>query len=70
MNFNYNYKDKTITVFYDKNSNLFAVLVDRVYNSKFVNEVLKNFDEFEVYNNWELNIKIADFLEENLPIYF
>lgn len=68
--FNYDYTDKVITVIYDINSTLCLVLVDWVYNYKFLDDLLKNFDEFDIYQNWELNIKISDWLEENLPLYF
>lgn len=69
--FNYDYKNKVITVIYDLHSTLCLVLVDWVYNYKFLDELLKKFDEFDIYDvNLELNIKIADWLEENLPLYF
>ena len=59
-----------ITTLEDDNVLLFAVLINGVYNKKFNLEFLNNFDSFELYKNWQLNIKLADWLTNNLHFYF
>jgi len=61
---------KNITTIFDKNWTLCLVLIDWVYNYKFVDEFLKRFDDFELYNNWQLNITVATWLTDNLHYYF
>lgn len=54
----------------DKNWTIFAILINWVYNRKFNEDYLRNFDSPLYDWLWNLDLKKADYLSENLPLFF
>lgn len=58
------------TVIFDNKSVLCLILVNWEFNYKFNKAFLEKFDDFELYDiNWKLNIKIAEWITNNLHYY-
>ena len=56
------YDWKTYTAVYDTDYKIICVLIDWKYNKYFNQDFFNNFCDLELYSNWKLNIRQADFI--------
>lgn len=54
--------DNTFTIFSDRNCKMFAILKNGIFEKQFNIDFLNKFDDFQLYNDWELNTDLHDFI--------